>query len=299
MREYDLVIIGGGAAGILCAIEGKKRNIESILIIEKDPILGGMLSNSDYNIGNEIYITGKEYKEKILKEFETYTVDVDLNTMVLKIEANNEVVCTSTKRGIEKIKGKNIIIANGGKEKSRNSVTAVGDRVSGIFTVGMAKKVFSMDNMIPGKNILIIGDSTIYMIEKKLRNHNLNVVGILCEGNNIDKVKSLDLTDNIYEGYNLSGIYGDGRLRNVTIEKDNDIKSINCDTLIFAYPMLSDGVVAMRSNISLNPETTGAKVDHNYKTSRDNIYACGNGIYIHNDIYEIDRECKKLIKNLK
>ncbi|SCI26906.1 NAD(P)/FAD-dependent oxidoreductase [Romboutsia sp. 1001713B170207_170306_H8] len=299
MREYDLVIIGGGAAGILCAIEGKKRSIESILIIEKDPDLGGMLSNSDYNIGNEIYITGKEYKEKILKELERYNVDINLNTMVLNIEENNEVVCTSSQRGIEKIKGKNVIIANGGKEKSRNSITAVGDRVSGILTIGMAKKIFAMEDMVPGKNILIVGDATIYMIEQELKKYNINVVGILCEDGNADRVKSLGLKYNIYEGYKLVGIYGDGRVSKVSIERDNHIKEIFCDTLIFSYPMLSDGVVAMRSNIVLNPETTGSKVDENYKTSRDNIYACGNGIYIHNDIYEIEKECKELIENLK
>ncbi|QJA08330.1 NAD(P)/FAD-dependent oxidoreductase [Romboutsia sp. CE17] len=299
MREYDLVIVGGGASGILCAIEAKKQNIKNILIIEKDPMLGGMLSNGNYNIGGDNYITGIKYKEKLLEEIKKYDIDIYLNTMVLKIEDNNEVICTSSSRGIEKVKGRNIIIANGGKEKSRNVVSMVGDRSSGILTVGMSKKIFAMEKMIPGKNILIVGDATIYMIEEELKNSEINIVGILCDKGNKSKIEKMNLTNNVYEGYNIISINGSGRISNVIIEKEDDRKEINCDTLIFAYPMLSDGVVAMRSNIVLNPETTGPKVDQNYMTSRNNIYACGNGIYIHSTIYDIEKECKALIKNIK
>ena len=299
MREYDLVIVGGGASGILCAIEAKKQNIKNILIIEKDPMLGGMLSNGNYNIGGDNYITGIKYKEKLLEEIKKYDIDIYLNTMVLKIEDNNEVICTSSSRGIEKVKGRNIIIANGGKEKSRNVVSMVGDRSSGILTVGMSKKIFAMEKMIPGKNILIAGDATIYMIEEELKNSEINIVGILCDKGNKSKIEKMNLTNNVYEGYNIISINGSGRISNVIIEKEDDRKEINCDTLIFAYPMLSDGVVAMRSNIVLNPETTGPKVDQNYMTSRNNIYACGNGIYIHSTIYDIEKECKDLVKHIK
>ncbi|MDU2198995.1 MAG: monooxygenase, partial [Peptostreptococcaceae bacterium] len=104
---------------------------------------------------------------------------------------------------------------------------------------------------------------------------------------------------NIYEDYEISSIKGEGRISEVTLSKDGNNLEVGCDTLIFAQPMLSDGVVAMRSNIILNPETTGAKVNKNYMTSRENIYACGNGIFIHNSIEEIEKECISLINNLK
>lgn len=299
MNSYDLIIVGGGAAGILCALQGKKQGIDNILIIEKDPMLGGMLSSGNYNISENRFITGKQYKEKLMKELNSFNVEIKLNTMVLKIEDDNGVICTSSKNGIEKIQGKQIILCNGGKETSRKVVNMVGDRSSGILTVGMAKKIFNIENIIPGKNILIYGDATLYMIEEELKNSNINVVGIVCNNKNTDKVKCYDLTSNIYEDYEISSIKGEGRISEVTLSKDGNNLEVECDTLIFAQPMLSDGVVAMRSNIILNPETTGAKVNQNYMTSRENIYACGNGIFIHNSIEEIEKECISLINNLK
>ncbi|EJT6142750.1 NAD(P)/FAD-dependent oxidoreductase [Clostridium perfringens] len=295
MREYDLIIIGGGASGLLLAINGKKDGIKNILLVEKDPILGGALNSADYNISEKGNLTGIEYKESLLKEFNELNIDVKLNTMVLKIEDSNEILCTSSEYGVEKIKGKNIIIANGGKEKSRNAVQIPGDRTAGVLTVGMAKKIFGIKNMIPGKNIFIVGDSTLYMIQEDLKKHNIKVSGIITDKN---KNEVFDLSENLYPGYEIISIHGEGRLSSVTIKNGDEKKNIKCDTVIFAYPMISDGLVALRSGLKLNPSTTGPAVDENLETSSKNIYACGNAIYIHKSIEEIEDECKKLIKTI-
>ena len=295
MREYDLIIIGGGAAGLLSAINGKKDGIKNILLVEKDPILGGALNSADYNISEKGNLTGIEYKESLLKEFNELNIDVKLNTMVLKIEDSNEILCTSSECGVEKIKGKNIIIANGGKEKSRNAVQIPGDRTAGVLTVGMAKKIFGIKNMVPGKNIFIVGDSTLYMIQEDLKKHNIKVSGIITDKN---KNEVFDLSENLYPGYEIVSIHGEGRVSSVTIKNGDEKKNINCDTVIFAYPMISDGLVALRSGLKLNPSTTGPAVDENLETSSKNIYACGNAIYIHKSIEEIEDECKKLIKTI-
>ncbi|MDU6313049.1 MAG: FAD-dependent oxidoreductase [Clostridium perfringens] len=295
MREYDLIIIGGGAAGLLSAINGKKDGIKNILLVEKDPILGGALNSADYNISEKGNLTGIEYKESLLKEFNKLNIDVKLNTMVLKIEDSNEILCTSSEYGVEKIKGKNIIIANGGKEKSRNAVQIPGDRTAGVLTVGMAKKIFGIKNMVPGKNIFIVGDSTLYMIQEDLKKHNIKVSGIITDKN---KNEVFDLSENLYPGYEIVSIHGEGRVSSVTIKNGDEKKNIKCDTVIFAYPMISDGLVALRSGLKLNPSTTGPAVDENLETSSKNIYACGNAIYIHKSIEEIEDECKKLIKTI-
>lgn len=295
MREYDLIIIGGGAAGLLSAINGKNDGIKNILLVEKDPILGGALNSADYNISEKGNLTGIEYKESLLKEFNELNIDVKLNTMVLKIEDSNEILCTSSECGVEKIKGKNIIIANGGKEKSRNAVQIPGDRTAGVLTVGMAKKIFGIKNMVPGKNIFIVGDSTLYMIQEDLKKHNIKVSGIITDKN---KNEVFDLSENLYSGYEIIAIHGEGRVSSVTIKNGEEKKDIKCDTVIFAYPMISDGLVALRSGLKLNPSTTGPAVDENLETSSKNIYACGNAIYIHKSIEEIEDECKKLIKTI-
>ncbi|HAT4090912.1 NAD(P)/FAD-dependent oxidoreductase [Clostridium perfringens] len=295
MREYDLIIIGGGASGLLSAINGKKDGIKNILLVEKDPILGGALNSADYNISEKGNLTGIEYKESLLKEFNELNIDVKLNTMVLKIEDSNEILCTSSEYGVEKIKGKNIIIANGGKEKSRNAVQIPGDRTAGVLTVGMAKKIFGIKNMVPGKNIFIVGDSTLYMIQEDLKKHNIEVSGIITDKN---KNEVFDLSENLYPGYEIVSIHGEGRVSSVTIKNGDEKKNIKCDTVIFAYPMISDGLVALRSGLKLNPSTTGPAVDENLETSNKNIYACGNAIYIHKSIEEIEDECKKLIKTI-
>lgn len=296
MDMYDLIIVGGGAAGMLCAIEARKRDIKDILLIEKDNILGGALSSSDFNISNELKITGKSYRKYLVEEFEKCEVETKLNTMVLKIEDDNQILCTSPSNGIEKIKGKNIILANGAKEGSRKALDMLGDRCSGIYTVGMAKKIFAMENMIPGRKILIDGSNTLYMIEKEIKKHNIDVVGIIAEDENIN---TYGLTDNILSNYKITSIEGEGRLNKVVITKDEEEKVIECDTLLFARPMLSDGLVAMRSGIDLNPETTAPKVNDNFMTSKDGIYACGNGIYIHRYIEDIENECTRLIEGIE
>ena len=236
MREYDLIIIGGGASGLLLAINGKKDGIKNILLVEKDPILGGALNSADYNISEKGNLTGIEYKESLLKEFNELNIDVKLNTMVLKIEDSNEILCTSSEYGVEKIKGKKI----------------PGDRTAGVLTVGMAKKIFGIKNMIPGKNIFIVGDSTLYMIQEDLKKHNIKVSGIITDKN---KNEVFDLSENLYPGYEIISIHGEGRLSSVTIKNGDEKKNIKCDTVIFAYPMISDGLVALRSGLKLNPST--------------------------------------------
>ena len=291
MQTYDLIIVGGGAAGMLCAIEAKKLAMNKVLLIEKDNELGGALSLGNYNISNELKITGKYYKKYLIEEFEKFDIETKLNTMVLKIEEDNSVLCTSPASGVEKIKGKKIILANGAKEGSRKAVNMVGSRCSGIYTVGMAKKIFSMD-MIPGRKILIDGSDILYMIEKELKRSNIDVVGII---SNSEDIETYDLTKDIYVNYEIKNIEGKGRVESVIIGKEDEEVQIECDTVLFARPQLSDGLVAMRSGIKLNPKTTGPQVNEDYMTSKENVYACGNGIYIHNYIEEIEKECSELI----
>lgn len=288
MNKYDLVIVGAGAAGMLCAVNAKKHGIQRVLIIDKDPVLGGSLNGCTYTIDKDRKITGNQYLAELTEEFKKHDIKVLRNTMVLKIDEHGSAVCLNSTEGLHKIVAKNIILCNGAKEKGRNSIAVTGDRCAGILNVTMAKKIFAM-NMIPGKNILFCGDDGIKRIINEIKKSNVNVVGVVGEN-------SYGLTDNIFNGYEISGINGRGRVEEAILTKGDESLKVKCDTVIFAYARISDGIVAMRSGIDLNPLTTGPRVDKNYMTSRENIYACGDGIFIHEYIDDIENECENLIR---
>lgn len=293
MSSYDLIIIGGGAAGMLCAIEGKKKGIENILVIEKNPSLGGALTLGNYNISTTKNITGKEYLKDLLDKYSKLNIDTYFNTMVININNDGKVVCLSPDRGMEELSGKNIILTNGAKEKGKNALDVPGDRCAGVMTLLNAKNILNLEGVVPGKDIIIYGTENLHMIMKDLEAHDLNIKGIVCER---PRSESTKITNNIYEKSHITSISGVDRVKSIKISNGVNEKEITCDTVILALGMLSDGLVAFRSNITLNPETTGPKVDNNFETSRKNIFACGNGIYIHDSIEEIEDEANKLIQ---
>lgn len=296
MEGYDLIIIGGGASGLMCAIKAKKSGINKILVIEKNPILGGALNLANFNISFSGNITGIDYKDSLIKEYNESNIDTFLNTMVLNINESGKVCCISPDKGVFELSSRFIILANGWKEKIRNSINIPGDRCSGIYTILNAKNILNMDDVKLGNEIIIYGTKRLYMIKDELKKKNIKVkalVGSKCSNNDIT-----DLIECTYENYNIKSIKGKGRINSILIANSDDEKELLCDTLILAEGFLSDGVVALRSEIQLNPETTGPKVNDNFETSRHNIYACGNGIFIHNFIEEIEEETDKLINKI-
>ena len=294
MKHYDLVIIGGGASGLNSAIFAKEMGIENILLIEKDDILGGALTLGDYNLSERSYFTGEEYRQKLIQEFDSLNINTYLGTMVLKIEDNKIIVCTSKERGIEKIKANSIVIATGGKETYLNNLQVTGDRVAGILTVGMTEKILNM-GLIPGKEVVIYGNNNLYKIYNKLKKSNVNIKAVIC-----DKVsdESLSLSKNLYLGYDLKEVKGNGRLQKIKVSNGRGDKYINCDTLIVANPMICDPVLCMRSGIKLNLETMGAEVSSTNMTSSDGVFALGYSVKIYNSIEEILEDVTKTINSV-
>lgn len=295
MKVYDLVIIGGGASGMLCAIEAKKSGFNNILVLEKNPNLGGALNNGNYRISDSKDITGKEYYKDLLNEYNKFDIETHLNTMVLNINDLGNIMALSPDRGMEEISAKNIILTNGAKEKGRNALNMPGDRCAGVITLGTAKNILNIDSVIPGKDIVIYGSENLHIIMEDLKNKKININCIICEK---PSNEATHITNNIYENSHITSIIGNDRVNSVKISDGSVEKTIKCDTVILALGMLSDGLVSLRSKIELNPTSTGPKVDENFQTSRKNIYACGNGIYIHETIDKIESEAKHLIKNI-
>lgn len=293
MMIYDLIIVGGGAAGMLAAIEAKKKGMKNVAVIEKDLNLGGFLNLANYNISESENIIGQEYKEKLLNEYKELEIKTFLNTMVLNINDKGFIICMSPEAGIFELKAENTILANGAKDKGRNILSMPGDRCSGVITLGMAKRFLNIDGINFGNEVIIYGTENLDIIFEDFKRRNIKIKAII--GN---KDNSLSLTNNIYEDFKIKEILGNARIESITITNGTKEETLKCSTLIIASGMLSDGIVAMRSNIKMNPETTGPKVNENLETSRNNIYACGNGIFIHKSIESINQEVKKLINHI-
>ena len=295
MKNYDLVIIGGGASGINCAIFAKLSGIDNILVVEKDDSLGGALIKGDYNLSERSNFTGEVYRERKLGEYNNLNIDTYLNTTVLKIEDENIVLMTSKDRGIEKVKARAIIIANGGKEIGLNKLEVTGDRCSGILTIGMTEKILNM-GLIPGKEVIIYGTDNLYKIFNKLKKNNINIKGIVCEKLS-DQI--LGLSKNLYLGYKLDEVIGKGRLEKIKISKNLNSEYVDCDTLILAKPMVCDGIIALRSGLKINADTMGVDVSDCFMTSKEGIFACGNSIRIHNSMEELLEEARKTTENVR
>lgn len=300
MRKYDLIIVGAGAAGMLCAIEGKKSGLTSILVIEKDTTIGGSLNSGDYIISNDNKTTGLDYLEKIKEEYESMNIETYLNTMVLHLTPEGNVMCIHPERGIEEIHGKCVILANGSKEKSRNIYQMPGDRCSGIYSLGTVKKILSVGDIALGRNVVLYGTEHLDTVKNIFAKNKVQIKGVIQPSGeiapaNVDIIGEAE----VYAGYDITSIRGKGRISQIIIENQKEKETLDCDTLIFANGWLSDGVVAMKSKLTLNPATTGPKVDENYETSMPGVFACGNGICIHQNIEEIETEVEQLMKYIK
>ena len=295
MKTYDLIIVGGGTAGMLCALNCKKKGIENILIIEKDGTLGGALNLLNFPLECNEYKSSNEYKQDLINKISELDVDIQLNTLVININENGNLVCVSPTNGVEELNAKAIVLANGSKEKALNTLELDGDRCSGVISLKTAKKILNMDSVVPGKNIVIYGNENLSFIESDLKRKNANIVALV--ENNINN-DNFDLTNSVYNGYKVTTLKGKDRLSSITISNGTEEKEIFCDCLIFAQGLLSDGLVSFRSNIALNPETTGPKVNDFFETSRKNVFACGDGIYIHTSLQQLEKESNLMTDTL-
>lgn len=269
MANYNLIIVGGGIAGISAAIEAKNKGIQRILLIEKEEALGGILKSVEYEIKEGL--TGEAYRIHIIEALKKLDIEIRLETTALKIEEHLTVACISGRKGIEKLTGDNILMATGVTEKGKNPLEVVGDPVVGIYTTMMARKILKMPDVTLGKKVLIVGTTKLYRILDLLAANQCEVVGIVGED---EKLGQLKRTYAYYRGYELAAVYGEGRICQAMLHKGESELMIDCDAIIFATPLISDGILALKSGIEMS-EVAGPKVDENYETSMKHVYACG------------------------
>lgn len=299
MRNIDLVIIGGGSAGMAAAIKAKQEGIQDILIIEKDNNLGGILNQCIHNgFGLTEFkeeLTGPEYLSRFVKQVEDLHIPYLLNTMVIDM-TEDKIVTISNKDGVEMIQAKAIIMATGCYERGAGAIQIPGDRCAGIITAGTAQKYLNIYGYMVGKKIVILGSGDIGLI--MARRLTLEGAKVLCvseimpysNGLNRNIAQCLnDFDIPLYLSRSVSKVEAkDGRLYKVTLssvdEKFNFIpgteKEIICDTLILSVGLIPYISLLNYINCPLS-STKGAKVNEYMETMIDGIFTCGNCLHVH------------------
>ena len=307
----DLVIIGGGPAGMSAAIAAYEQGIKDILILERDDSLGGILKQCIHNgFGLHKFkeeLTGPEYAWKYEEKVRELNIPFKLNTMVLDISPNKVITATNSEDGIFTIEAKAIILAMGCRERSKGALNIPGSRPSGIFSAGTAQKFVNIDGYMPGKEVVILGSGDIGLIMARRMTLEGAKVKAVCElmpysgglARNIEQCLN-DFNIPLKLSHTVVEIHGDKRLTGVTIAKvDSNRKPIPetkeyiaCDTLLLSVGLIPENELSKSANISLSNITNGAYVDQDRQTSVEGIFACGNVLHVHDLVDFVSEEAE-------
>ncbi|MBQ7976596.1 MAG: FAD-dependent oxidoreductase, partial [Clostridia bacterium] len=307
----DLVIIGGGPAGMSAAVAAYESGIKDIIIIERDEKLGGILQQCIHNgfglhkFGEEL--TGPEYAWKYEKKIRELNIPVKLNTMVLDISSDKVITATNSGEGVFQIKAKAIILAMGCRERSKGALNIPGSRPAGIFSAGTAQKYVNMKGYMPGKNVVILGSGDIGLIMARRMTLEGAKVHAVCElmpysgglARNIEQcLKDFDIPLKL--SHTVVEIHGKERVSGVTIaEVDENRKPIPstkefipCDTLLLSVGLIPENELSKSAEVELSPITNGAVVNQDRQTSVEGIFACGNVLHVHDLVDFVSEEAE-------
>lgn len=316
MTNYDLVIVGGGPAGLAAAISAKDNGIESILVIERDRELGGILNQCIHNgFGLHTFkeeLTGPEYASRFIEQAKERHIAYKLNTMVMDISHEKVVTAMNREDGMFEIQAKAVILAMGCRERSRGALNIPGYRPAGIFSAGTAQRLVNMEGYMPGREVVILGSGDIGLIMARrmtLEGAKVKVVAELMPYSGGLKRNIVQCLDDFGIPLKLShtviDIEGKNRVEAVTIaEVGPDRKPIpgteeryTCDTLLLSCGLIPENELSKSAGVALNPVTSGPIVNDSLETSIDGVFACGNVLHVHDLVDYVSQEAATAGKN--
>ena len=316
MLNYDIVVIGGGPAGLAAAVEARKNSVDNILVIERDRELGGILQQCIHNgFGLHVFkeeLTGPEYAERFINELKEMGIEYKLDTMVLALGEDKSITAINTIDGLMKINAKAIIMAMGCRERARGAINIPGERPAGVFTAGTAQRFVNMEGYMVGRKVVILGSGDIGLIMARR---------MTLEGAEVEAVVEImpysgGLSRNIVQclddfniplllSHTVINIEGKDRVKAITIAKVDENRKpikgterrIECDTLLLSVGLIPENELSINGGIELNDITGGPVVNESMETSAEGIFACGNVVHVHDLVDWVTEESRRAGKN--
>ncbi len=300
MQNVRLVIVGGGPAGLAAAVAAYDAGERDILVLEREPQLGGILNQCIHNgFGLHTFkeeLTGPEYADRYVQQLLERKIEYKLNTTVLDVSPEKVVTYVSAEDGLVSVAAQAIILACGCRERPRGAINIAGMRGAGVYSAGTAQKLVNIDGYMPGREVVILGSGDIGLIMARRMTfegaHVKAVVELMpySSGLNRNIVQCLnDFDIPLYFSHTVVKINGGDRVTGVVVaEVDEKLRPkketeqlIECDTLLLSVGLLPENEVAYNAQVTLSPTTGGAVVDENLMTSVDGVFECGNVLHVH------------------
>lgn len=316
MKNYDIVIIGGGPAGLAAAVSAKKNGIDSILILERDKELGGILNQCIHNgFGLHTFkeeLTGPEYAQRFIDQAKALKIEYCLNTMVMDISHEKVVTAMNREEGMFEIRAKAVILAMGCRERSRGALNIPGYRPAGIYSAGTAQRLVNMEGLMPGREVVILGSGDIGLIMARRMTFEGAEVKVVAElmpysgGLKRNIVQCLDdYGIPLKLSHTVVDIKGKERLEGVTLaEVDSTGKPIpgteefySCDTLLLSVGLIPENELSNGMGVEMSRVTSGPVVNESLETNIAGVFACGNVLHVHDLVDFVSEEAAAAGKN--
>ncbi len=297
---YDLIVIGGGPAGLAAACAAWEQGLTKILIVERDKELGGILNQCIHNgFGLHFFkeeLTGPEYAGRFIEMLQDTGVEVRLDTMVLTVTADRCVHMVGKATGYRVEQAKSIVLAMGCRERTRGAIAIPGERPAGVFTAGAAQRYVNMEGYMPGKRVVILGSGDIGLImARRMTLEGAKVLACVevmpySGGLNRNIVQCLhDYDIPLYLSHTVTDIKGKDRLEQVVVSKVDENRNpipgtemvFDCDTLLLSVGLIPENELTRQAGIEMDRRTNGAVVYENMETSLPGVFACGNVCHVH------------------